>query len=387
MFEGISIPPQPSSSSNQPASPGLGQPEQVSPPQRIYTMPEKFMQPRKAAASGKAKKWIVIATICGAILLVLVAIIVYAFQVSSSQRGGTQNINVSGVINDQVNGANENDNQNANENANQSGNENDNSNSGATLNVNVDDTLGNNINAGLFPNRNTNTNSNTSSTIPPSDRSDVGDGRDKDRDGLTDVEEDLYATRFDKPDSDKDGYVDGTEVRNLFSPTNEGETLLESGAVIEYAQAEFGWSIYYPADWIAEPVNDTKTEVMFASDTVDGEFVEVLVTENTKHQTAAEWYAALYEDVDPDDFEAVTLGKLQGIVTPDGFAYYLADDQYIIGIIYNFGTKDEVQFRTTFEMMAESFVYTAVKTEDTDDTNSNSNANSNTNSNSANTNS
>jgi hypothetical protein len=247
------------------------------------------------------------------------------------------------------------------------------------LNFNVNENVGNNINNGLFPNSNSNANSNVNSGIPLPDRSDAADGRDKDRDGLTDIEEDIYSTRFDQPDTDKDGYVDGTEVRNLFSPSDPDKTLLESGAVIAYTQPDFGWGIDYPADWIAEPVNDSHAEVIFSSDSVDGEFVEVLAVDNTKHETAAEWYASLYEDIDPSDLETASLGGLQGIVSPDGFAYYLADDTYIIGVIYNFGTKDQIQFRTTFEMMAASFTYTPVSSSTSTNSNVNSN-NSNTNS-------
>jgi len=370
-----------------------GQSTLLSTPRQVYTMPEKFMQPRVAPSSGVAKKWVIVAVVSVVVLIILVAIIVYAFQTASTNNGAanTQNSNVAAVTNQNVNARNGNANTNTNAGSNSNGNTN-----AGVLNLNVNSSVGNNINAGLFPNNgNRNTNSgnttNVNGSIGLPDRSNVANGRDKDRDGLTDVEEDMYKTRFDLPDSDKDGFVDGTEVRNLFSPSEAGKSLLESGLAIAYAQPEFGWSVSYPADWIAEPVNDSRSEVMFSSDSVSGEFIEVLVTENTKRQTAAEWYASLYENVKPNQLEAITLGGLQGIISPDGFTYYLADANFLIGIVYNFGTKDQVQFRTTFEMMAKSFRYTpVVRPSPTTNTNAASLSNTNaatTNTNSANTNS
>lgn len=373
MFEGTQ---NPQSAPGQTSSMNAAQGAPLSTPKQVYTMPEKFMQPRKVS-KGKPKKWLIIVGICGAVLLIFIAIIVYAFQAASQNSGvGNENINTVANTNLVIRNGNQNSNSNVNSNANE------NTNSGASLNLNVNGDIGANINSGLFPNGNSNGNSNTNSAIPLPDRSNVSDGRDKDRDGLTDVEEEIYTTRFDQPDTDKDGYVDGTEVRNSFSPVEAGKSLLQGGLVIAYAQPDFGWTIQYPADWIAEPVNDTHTEVLFTSDSVDGEFVEVLFTENANHQTAAEWYASLYEDVDPSDLEAVTVDSLQGIVSPDGFAYYLADESYIIGIIYNFGTKDQIQFRTTFEMMVNTFAYTAVEPAATNTngaTNQNGNANGNSN--------
>lgn len=386
MFEGTPTQNQTGADANTAASGTDTQAAPLSTPHQVYTMPEKFMQPR-AVSSSKTKKWLLIASICGVVVLVLIAIIVYAFQASTGTPVDTanQNTNDNALVNQNTNTTNVNRNSNVN-------NANGNTNTGGILNLNG--AVDGNINSGLFPNGNSNANknTNTSGSIGLPDRSDVSNGRDKDRDGLTDVEEDVYGTRFDLPDTDKDGYVDGTEVRNSFSPADVGKSLLEAGLVIAYAQPEYGWSIDYPADWIAEPVNTSKSEVMFSSDSVAGEFVEVLVTENTSHETAAEWYASLYEDVDPSELEAVTLGGLQGIVSPDGFTYYLADDTYLVGIVYNFGTKDEVQFRTTFEMMATSFGYTAVAPSaanvntNTTTTNDNTNSFDITNTNNANTN-
>lgn len=261
-------------------------------------------------------------------------------------------------------------------------NENQNANTGVTLNFNVDPGLNSNIDSGLFGNQNSNSNrnanTNTNTTAP--DFSKIKDARDKDRDGLTDVEEDLYNTKFQLPDSDKDGYVDGTEVRGLFSPSEQNKTLLQSGLALDYASVDYGWSLIYPKEWIAEPLNNNPSEVIFTSDVSEGEFVEVIVSDNTRKQSAAEWYASLYANVDPKDLDAITIGGLQGVSSKDGFVYYLANQKYIFTIVYQFGNNTEIHYRTTFEMMVKSFQYTAPAAQNT---NSNANTNTNQNSNTA----
>lgn len=53
--------------------------------------------------------------------------------------------------------------------------------------------------------------------------------RDTDNDGLTDYQEkDIYQTFHDNPNSDGDGYDDGTEVANGYSPKQPGKTMVEA---------------------------------------------------------------------------------------------------------------------------------------------------------------
>ncbi|MFH1426844.1 MAG: hypothetical protein ABIG66_05465 [Candidatus Kerfeldbacteria bacterium] len=356
---------------------GLGQsPSSPSPSageqSRVYTMPEKFMPPKSGkGGSGGGKKIAFIIALVVAVIIIVVAAVVYALQLTTKQEEPTPTSNVNTANTTPA----------ANENMNENANEESNTNLGTLLNTNVNEDLGENINEGLFPNdnQNANANANTNAAVPFPDRSDVTSARDKDKDKLTDEEEALYGTKFELPDTDHDGFVDGTEVLNGFSPSDKDETLLNTGQVIQYDNKQFGWVMNYPAKWFAEPLDETNREIVFTSDSVDGELVEVIISDNPKGQTAAQWFAALYEDIEPGDLEAVTLGSLKGIVSPDGFTYYFADSNYIIGILYNFGTKDEVHFQTTFQMMVDSFAYTPKKKTSTTNTNTNTNNNSNTN--------
>jgi hypothetical protein len=354
----------------------VGDPDKKSKP--VYTMPRQFM-PKAGPTSGgnkpggsKLKTWLIIGGIGVVVLIVVLAVIVLVMQSIASQQVvetpaplTTQTTEEEPVVNQDIAEP---------------------VNSQLTLNLNVDDSLEESINEELFPNGvNSNANTNTSTTNSAvagafPDKSDVTIARDKDKDKLTDEEEDLYGTRFDLPDTDKDGFVDGTELLNLFSPTEADETLINSGLTIEYTSDKYDWSIQYPSSWVAEALDATEREVLFTSDTEEGEFVEVLITENTQGVSAAEWFASLYDDIEPADLESARVGTLKGIVSPDGYTYYLADDEVIIGILYNFGNKEEIHFATTFQMMVNSFQYT-LKNGDkkNDDTNANSNNTANAN--------
>lgn len=325
-------------------------------PSQIYTMPAKYIPPRKIQKPHSVLPWVLIgfATLVVVILGVIVVVLYVQGQETDTQQQGLTNgnVNTTNVI------------QNANiQNTNAASNRN----TGAVLNLNIDPDLNRNIQNGLFNgNQNTNSNANTGQTtggVPG--LSTVKDSRDKDKDGLTDVEEELYGTKFQLPDSDKDGYVDGTEIMGLFSPIEANKTALQSGLVLEYSNDTYGWSILYPKKWIAAPLGNNQAEILFTSDAQVGEFVEVIVTENTKGQSAAEWYADQYKQIDPNSLKAVNIGGLQGVVGKDGYVYYLANDEYLFTLVYKFGTQKEVHYSTTFEMMVKSFSYTPVQTLDT----------------------
>lgn len=333
----------------------------------IYTMPAKYIPPRKIQKQRPWLPWVIVAVLV-LVLMIVGVVAIAAYLSGQQQQQGTQNGNVNVNV------------QNINQNTNVNSNQNKNSNSGVTLNLNVNAQLNTNIQNDLFNSNantaNVNTATNTNAGVLPG-MSDVKDARDKDRDGLTDVEEELYGTKFQLPDSDKDGYVDGTEIRGAFSPVEQDETILQSGLAIEYNSTTYGWTMLYPKKWIAAPLAQNPAEVVFTSDTQQGEFVEVIVTENTQKQSAADWYVSQYPDVDPKDLRAITIGNLQGIVGEDGLVYYLANAQYIFTIVYQFGTKTEVHYATTFEMMAKSFVFTPVAQSSTNQ-NINTNVNTNT---------
>lgn len=343
--------------------------------EQVYTIPQKFLPQQSeqqlnnggalsGGPGGKKKKiWIILGIVITLVLLGLIGVVAYVFQKSSQEPAQPTAEQTQNTQNQQP--TNENNQPNEN---NASIVENNASNA-IPLNTEippVNEDLQNDINNGLFENNaNSNENvndENTNSAGTPPDFSNIGDTTDTDQDALTDEEEkNVYGTGEKRPDTDGDGYIDGTEIKNLYSPNKENETLLKSGLVIEEKNKDFGWSIYYPAQWLVEPLDSTNSEVLFTPDKVDTEFVEVIVQDNPEGLTAAEWYADQYENFDPNSIKDVKIGGLNGIQTTDGFTYYLADDTHIVGIIYNVGNSEDVNFRTTFTMMVDSFLYTGTK--------------------------
>ena len=78
----------------------------------------------------------------------------------------------------------------------------------------------------------------------------LGESNDTDKDGLTDVAEELFLTDLGVPDSDKDKYSDSHEIFNLYNPIGKEQLkLINSGLVTDFVNPVFGYKIYYPKTW------------------------------------------------------------------------------------------------------------------------------------------
>lgn len=351
----------------------------------VHTMPEKFLSPdqQKPAQkkSGGKKNLIIIIAIVVVVVGGLLGAAIYLFQrVMNPEPSNTNMVsNANEQVNDNDN-ANRSTNQNANDNENDNDNDNVNENSNDNQNSNANDNANLNTNDNENSNTNTNTNSNSNSNSNLNVNAPPADSEDTDDDELTDVEEEIYNTSPSKPDTDQDGYLDGEEVLAGYDPKDSG-AIEDSEAVDSYVNSTYAYSILYPSSWLEDTVSSGK-EVWFTSTT--GEFIEVLVESNPGELDAKEWYLnqMTEENIDPDDLEEVRVGDLLGVKSLDGLSVYFAEDDFIYGVIYNIGTKNEINFRTTYTM-----VYKSLKTGVTvlDDTNTNTNSNVNSNSN-ANTN-
>jgi len=182
---------------------------------------------------------------------------------------------------------------------------------------------------------------------------------DTDNDGLTEEEEKLYKTDPLIPDSDGDGYLDGEEVTSLYSPISLGGKLDTSGLVNLYTNPVFKYNLFYPANWIAQALDETNTTIIFTSAT--GEFVEVLVLENPEQLSILKWYE---EQISPEEnsileeIKNITVAGQEAIEIPNlegQKIIYFAYQNKVYGLIYNYGNKVELNFKTTFAMMKNSF--------------------------------
>lgn len=155
----------------------------------------------------------------------------------------------------------------------------------------------------------------------------VTGAQDLDEDSLTLNEEKIYSTDPGKADTDNDSYSDGEEIANLFSPTLEGQRLLESRLVEVYTDTQYGFQVYYPARWL-QSVNDTgeKREIIFNSKV--GELITLTVSQG---ETFAQESGEFTEIIRSDDSNEVFI-----------FTYEPLFPQYR-------------NFTTTFKMMVNSF--------------------------------
>lgn len=185
---------------------------------------------------------------------------------------------------------------------------------------------------------------------------------DTDFDGLTDIEEALYTTDPAKADMDGDGYLDGQEVENLYNPTgNAPIRIADSTLVVRYKNPLFGYSILYPTSWSSRALDEKNPrEVLFTA--LTGEFIQVIVDDNPEGLPAVQWYAKQFPDVLPQSLERIFVDNLEGVWTKDKATVYLTKTgldangkRFLFGITYNYGERTNVNFRTTFKMMMQSF--------------------------------
>ena len=336
-------------------------------PLEVHTMPNQFItghsvnpqQQITPPPQHKKSSWIIIVIIVVAVLAILggAGFLLYK-NLPLQNDQSNQNTN---NINQQNKNTNKISNSNKNSNVNKNQNSNSNTNS--------------NINSSSNTNNNANSNTNTSVIIKNS--------TDSDNDGLTNEEEKLYDTSASMPDTDKDTFKDGGEIINAYNPKGPGK-ITDSELVIKYENEEFAYLVYYPSKWIAQKVGETNKNVMFVSSDPNnaGEFVEVITENNPYGFSALDWFLDQNNNLKAEDVQAIEVNGLKGVLSINGYTAYFTDSNNVYAVSYNFGTKTEINFASTFQMIYRSFKLTEkkkAKTNSNINTNSNSNANANTN--------
>jgi len=186
--------------------------------------------------------------------------------------------------------------------------------------------------------------------------------RDTDLDGVTDLEETLYATNPQKFDSDDDTYTDHQELLNLYAPSGaDSQTLLDVGLVKEYRAEQQNYKIYYPSSWKVQALDVDETDIMFVSDTTP-EYIH-LKKENNLGELALDQWVRLKMQETKVDYQAnyyqeefyTNKKELLGIWLPELFRIYFTDGTDIYSLTYDFDNLKQLAYQTTFEMMAKSF--------------------------------
>lgn len=198
-------------------------------------------------------------------------------------------------------------------------------------------------------NINVNTNVNTPAPTGP-----VRLAADSDVDGLTDVEELLYHADPNRPDTDGDGYLDGTEVFNLYDPTKPTPAELAAATSSVKLYTEAGYSLLAPVVWRRSVIDAQSQSVAWLAS--NGEFVQVLIEENASNLPLTDWYLERSPGVPRAQIQPFTTRSgLSGVRSPDGFTSYvtIAPGRVLV-LTYTLGGRSEASFRRTYEMMANS---------------------------------
>lgn len=365
-------------------------PQPQMPPQEVHTMPERFLDAGmpsaggtmpgagKTGGSGFTKK-LIIAGVSVVVVGALGAGAWYYFTKMANNNTNNENI---AVVNTNTNrNANTNANQNVNAllNANVNLNLNANSNANLNSNLNTNGTTNQNLNSNLNTNANANgnSNSNTNASVTTTG-SPLPSSTDTDSDGLTDVEEQVYSTNANNPDTDADGFIDGMrqlatgsyegEIYNGYCPTKTGSVRLDDATCSDmktYTNTTFNYAMWVPKNWLVQPTSSDQKTVIITPDIATSEFFQVTVLDNPTQLTAKNYYLSLNPGVDPTMIKDATTNGLDGVISLDQTTVYLVKGTKIYVVTYNTDSLVKINFKTTFSAMYRSFHLVAATTTNT----------------------
>lgn len=178
-------------------------------------------------------------------------------------------------------------------------------------------------------------------------------GADGDNDGLTDVEEIILNSDSLAADTDGDGYLDGSELVNLYNPAGAGK-LAENSSIAVYENKTFFYDLLYPSTWQMS-VNGGDDSLMFK--TGDNQFIQIIVQPNVNKQNLNEWYMEQVGVLKIEESNIISGDGWAGIKSPDGLNLYLMDSKqnYIFSLTYNLGGGTVLEYFNIFQMMIKSF--------------------------------
>jgi len=180
---------------------------------------------------------------------------------------------------------------------------------------------------------------------------------DTDSDGLTDIEEGIFKTEINNPDSDADGSSDGQEIIDLNDPMQtNGVRLASSGLINIYTNPTYSYSFFYPVSWLSRAIPETDNqEILVITNT--GEFFSVTVENNPESLSPKDWYLRQSPHIDEASLYSETVNDQDAVWNPEHLTIYISKDNKIYIISYNVGTEEEANFKTTFEMLINSFQF------------------------------
>lgn len=173
---------------------------------------------------------------------------------------------------------------------------------------------------------------------------------DSDSDGLNDVEEVFLGTDKASADSDGDGYGDLSELLSLYNPTGKGD-LKDDLKIKKYFNRTNAYSLYYPN---ALNLSEVPDSAIFKID--DLQFIQVIVSENSKSQSLQDWYKEQSQASEIQDSQKIEKKGWEGIKSREGMIVYLLNplSKDIYTINYNSGDNGAYAYKEIFQMMVNS---------------------------------
>ncbi len=176
---------------------------------------------------------------------------------------------------------------------------------------------------------------------------------DRDLDRLSDKEEAIFLTHINNKDTDNDGFSDGEEVANLYSPTDPTQQLANSLAIKTYSDEAQSFSFLYPANWLVQTTVNANVLRVFED---SGQYFSLELIEKTGDFES--WYKENAKTQDAfSELGVFEHPKYGGYETLNKNCIYLDLGDRVAVVLYDTREK-AAYFQTTFSMFARSFLFT-----------------------------
>ncbi|MBI4098501.1 MAG: hypothetical protein HY437_00520 [Candidatus Magasanikbacteria bacterium] len=184
--------------------------------------------------------------------------------------------------------------------------------------------------------------------------------RDSDADLLTDMEEALYGTDPELPDTDRDGWPDGWELVHLYDPAQGAAKRLTDNLLLTgFQNDDYGYAFLYPKQWVVQSVDSSdSSEVIVTSET--GEFVRITAEPYGDHvsSTLDESYLRnKYQGGSTYTLHPFTNKfNVRGFETADGLTIFFEGKNTLYIMRYMPGLRTEINFKRTMAMFVAGFL-------------------------------
>lgn len=175
------------------------------------------------------------------------------------------------------------------------------------------------------------------------------EGADLDADKLTDSEEAFYGTDGGNRDTDGDGFGDGDEVQNLFSPVAKSRLLLAEGFMTP--ETWNGWGYYYPRPWSSIPETVNRQSITTGS--------AARFQLELRERLAGESLVMIVNEYRPgaQTKSFTTKGGFSAVQTADGTLTAVASGDVVLIITYDLNGERVYDYRTSYAMFLNTLTY------------------------------